>query len=59
MYAGRREVIDHILVSRFLVTRTASVDTGGVRPESIGPEPPTRSDEDASDHAPVFARFDL
>ena len=52
-------MIDHILVSRFLVTRTASVDTGGVQPESIGPEPPTRSDADASDHAPVFARFDL
>lgn len=59
VFAGRRELIDHILVSRFLVTRTASVDTGGVRPASIGPEPPARSDAEASDHAPVFARFDL
>jgi endonuclease/exonuclease/phosphatase family metal-dependent hydrolase len=59
VFAGRRELIDHILVSRFLVTRAAVVDTAGVRPASIGPEPPARSDAEASDHAPVFARFDL
>jgi endonuclease/exonuclease/phosphatase family metal-dependent hydrolase len=58
-YAGRLELIDHILVSRFLVTRTASVDTAGVRPPSIGVEPPARRDADASDHAPLFARFEL
>ncbi len=59
VFAGRRELIDHVLVSRFLVTRTTSVDTGGVRPPSIGTDPRARRDERASDHAPVFARFDL
>ncbi len=59
VFAGRRELIDHILVSRFLVTRSVSVDTAGVRPPSIGPEPPARRDAEASDHAPLFARFDL
>lgn len=59
MFGGRRELIDHILVSRFLVERTASVDTGGVRPQTIGTDPRARRDERASDHAPVFARFEL
>jgi predicted extracellular nuclease len=59
MFAGRRELIDHILVSRFLVERTAEVHTGGVQPRTIGTDPRARRDERASDHAPVFARFEL
>lgn len=59
VFAGRRELIDHVLASRFLVTRASAVGTGGVEPESIGPVPAVRRDAPASDHAPVFARFDL
>ena len=59
VFSGRPELIDHILVSRFLVTRTSAAGTGGIEPESIGTDPRVRRDEPASDHAPVFARFDL
>jgi endonuclease/exonuclease/phosphatase family metal-dependent hydrolase len=59
VFAGRPELIDHVLASRFLVTRAVDVDTGGVRPQSVGADPRPRRDEPASDHAPVFARFDL
>ena len=59
VFNGRPELIDHILVSRFLVTRASAVDTGGVRPASITTDPTARRDEPASDHAPVFARFEL
>lgn len=59
VFAGRRELIDHVLVSRFLATRASAVDTGGVRPPMIGADPRSRRDEPASDHAPVFATFDL
>ena len=59
VFAGRRELIDHILVSRFLVTRAVSVDTRGLPLASIGTDPTARRDADASDHAPVFAHFDL
>ena len=59
VFSGRRELIDHVLASRFLVTRASAVDTGGIEPASIGVDPRARRDEPASDHAPVFARFDL
>ena len=59
VFAGRRELIDHVLTSRFLVTRASAVGTGGVEPKSIGPEPHVRRDELPSDHAPIFARLDL
>jgi hypothetical protein len=35
------------------------VDTAGVRLQSVGADPRPRRDETASDHAPVFARFEL
>jgi hypothetical protein len=59
VFAGRRELIDHVLASRFLVTRASAVDTGGAPPQSIGTDSRARRDAPASDHAPVFARFDL
>jgi len=59
VFEGRREVIDHILASHFLVNRTASVDTAGIEPASITSDPRPRRDKPASDHAPVFARFDV
>ena len=59
VFRGRRELIDHILVSRALVTPLPSVDTGDARLPSITENPTVRRDEPASDHAPVVARFDL
>jgi len=61
VFEGRREMIDHVLASRFLVTRATAVDTGTgpPPPPSIGPDPRARRDAPASDHAPVVARFDL
>jgi len=60
VFEGRRELIDHVLASRFLVTRTTTVDTAvDPPPQSIGPDPRLRRDAPASDHAPVVARFDL
>ena len=53
VFHGRKELIDHILVSHALVTRVSDVDTGDVPPPSIGEEPSARRDEPASDHAPV------
>ena len=43
VFSGRRELIDHVLVSRFLVTRASAVDTGGVEPPSIGARPRARA----------------
>jgi endonuclease/exonuclease/phosphatase family metal-dependent hydrolase len=54
IFNGRRELIDHILVSHALVTTLESADTGTTDLPSIsGPRPAS----DGSDHAPVFARF--
>ena len=59
VFRGRKELIDHILVSHALVNQVTDVDTGEVQPSSIGDVPAARRDEPASDHAPVIARFDL
>ena len=59
VFRGRKELIDHILVSHALVYQVTDVDTGEVQPSSIGDVPAARRDEPASDHAPVIARFDL
>jgi endonuclease/exonuclease/phosphatase family metal-dependent hydrolase len=54
IFNGRRELIDHILVSHPLATRLLDADTGTTDLPSIeGPRPAS----DGSDHAPVFARF--
>jgi endonuclease/exonuclease/phosphatase family metal-dependent hydrolase len=55
IFNGRRELIDHILVSHALAHQLEAADTGTTDLESIdGPRPAT----DASDHAPLFARFE-
>jgi endonuclease/exonuclease/phosphatase family metal-dependent hydrolase len=56
-FEGRRELIDHLLVSRRLV---GPGNLPGVRVHhqaraSIGVDPLERRDEPASDHDPVFA----
>ena len=56
IFSGRPELIDHILVSHRLANALTTVDTGTTDLPSItGPRPAS----DGSDHAPVFARFDL
>ena len=57
VFDGRRELIDHILTSRRLVTRAVRVDTAGDPPPSIGSDPAARRNAPASDHAPVVAEF--
>jgi endonuclease/exonuclease/phosphatase family metal-dependent hydrolase len=59
IFRGRRELPDHILVSRALVQRVESVDTGPGEPPSITEDPTARRDEPVSDHLPVVARFRL
>jgi hypothetical protein len=58
VFRGRGELIDHILVSHALVNRIDHVDTG-TRPPSITEDPTALRDEQASDHAPIVARFHL
>jgi endonuclease/exonuclease/phosphatase family metal-dependent hydrolase len=59
VFRGRRELIDHILVSRALVERVDSVDTGPGEPPSITEDRTARRDEPVSDHRAVVARFRL
>jgi endonuclease/exonuclease/phosphatase family metal-dependent hydrolase len=59
MFRGRPELLDHILVSRALVQRVESVDTGPGDPPSITEDRAARRDEPVSDHLPVVARFRL
>ncbi|MFJ9540747.1 endonuclease/exonuclease/phosphatase family protein [Streptomyces sp. NPDC101225] len=59
--SGRRELIDHILVSHRLVHRVTAAGTGlpgdgTMRLPSVGPDPAERRGEAASDHAPVWVR---
>lgn len=60
IYRGRRELIDHILVSHRVVH---SVDDGGVTtgpaPRSITDNPSARRDEPGSDHRPLVATLNL
>lgn len=56
MFRGRRELINHILVSHALVQR-AQVDTGPGEPPSVTEDRTARRDEPASDHLPVVTRF--
>jgi endonuclease/exonuclease/phosphatase family metal-dependent hydrolase len=59
VFRGRRELIDHILVSRALVQRVESVDTGPGEAPSITEDHTARRDEPASDHLPVVAHLQL
>jgi endonuclease/exonuclease/phosphatase family metal-dependent hydrolase len=59
VFEGRRELLDHILVSRALVERVESAYTGPGEPPSITENPTARRDDPVSDHLPVVARFRL
>ena len=54
VYRGRRELIDHILVSHALIGAVEHATTGGVAIDSIGDQPGNRRNEPASDHRPVL-----
>jgi endonuclease/exonuclease/phosphatase family metal-dependent hydrolase len=59
--SGRRELIDHILVSHHLVRRVTAAGTGlpgdgTLRLPSVGPDPADRRGKPGSDHAPVWVR---
>ncbi len=55
---GRRELIDHILVSAALVHQVTSVETVIDQPlPSITADPNARLSAPSSDHAPVVATF--
>ncbi|AXE85145.1 endonuclease/exonuclease/phosphatase family protein [Streptomyces sp. Go-475] len=59
--SGRRELIDHILLSHRLVRRVTAAGTGlpGEGPPtlpSVGPDPAERRGAPGSDHAPVWVR---
>ncbi|MGW0596518.1 endonuclease/exonuclease/phosphatase family protein [Streptomyces sp. NPDC002776] len=60
--SGRRELIDHVLLSHRLVHRVTESGTGlpganAPHLPSIGPDPTDRRGKPGSDHAPVWARF--
>ncbi|MER5444241.1 endonuclease/exonuclease/phosphatase family protein [Streptomyces sp. NPDC002764] len=59
--SGRRELIDHILLSHRLVHRVTAAGTGlpgdgTPHLPSVGPDPTERRGKPGSDHAPVWAR---
>ncbi|MFD7709432.1 endonuclease/exonuclease/phosphatase family protein [Streptomyces sp. NPDC059785] len=59
--SGRRELIDHLLVSHRLVRRVTAAGTGtpeadAPRLPSVGPDPAARRSAAGSDHAPVWIR---
>lgn len=61
--SGRRELIDHVLLSHRLVRRASAAGTGlpGEGPSalpSVGPDPGERRGAPGSDHAPVWVRID-
>jgi endonuclease/exonuclease/phosphatase family metal-dependent hydrolase len=58
IYRGRRELIDHLLVSHTLLEAISTVTTG-TAPASITDEPRERRDAPHSDHAPVVATLEL
>jgi predicted extracellular nuclease len=61
IYRGRRELIDHILVSHTLVDLVddGAVSTGGSPPPSITDNPTARRDTAGSDHRPILATINL
>ncbi|WP_105973921.1 endonuclease/exonuclease/phosphatase family protein [Streptomyces geranii] len=61
--SGRRELIDHVLLSHRLVHRTTEAGTGlpgsgAPALPSVGPDPEARRGAPGSDHAPVWVRID-
>ncbi|KOV99567.1 MULTISPECIES: endonuclease/exonuclease/phosphatase family protein [unclassified Streptomyces] len=59
--SGRRELIDHVMISHHLAHRVTEAGTGlpadpPPHLPSIGPDPAERRDTHGSDHAPVWIR---
>lgn len=59
IYRGRRELIDHIMISHALTEAVEEVTTGGGEVASVSDSPGQRDGAEASDHKPVIARFKL
>lgn len=59
IYRGRRELIDHLMVSHALLDVVQEVTTGDVEADSITDHPNQRRDSAGSDHRPVLAALDL
>jgi endonuclease/exonuclease/phosphatase family metal-dependent hydrolase len=62
IYRGRRELIDHILISRALLATVLAVQSGtgvasGPDLRSLGDNPNVTNTTTGSDHAPITARF--
>ena len=62
IYRGRRELIDHILISHALLAATLNVQSGtgiatGPELRSLGDNPKRTDTTTGSDHAPITARF--
>ena len=62
IYRGRRELIDHILISRALLEPILNVQSGtglasGPPLRSLGDDPTVTSTITGSDHSPITARF--
>ena len=57
IYRGRRELIDHVLVSKAVVDRVTRVDTATTDLPSIDDDPSRRRDAAGSDHAPVIVEL--
>ena len=60
--SGRRELIDHVLLSHHLVHRVTAAGTGlpgagAPQLPSVGPDPAERREAPGSDHAPVWVRM--
>lgn len=57
VYRGRRELIDHVLVSHALIGAVRTVTTGEVPVASIGDWPALRRNASSSDHRPVLVEL--
>jgi endonuclease/exonuclease/phosphatase family metal-dependent hydrolase len=57
IYRGRRELIDHVLVSKSVLDRVTRVDTAATDLPSVTEEPSARRDAPGSDHAPVVVEL--
>ncbi|PVG81052.1 endonuclease [Nocardioides gansuensis] len=59
VYRGRRELIDHLLVSHALLDDVTDVTTGSGRTPSITDDPRRRRNAPQSDHRPVVMTLDI
>lgn len=59
VYRGRRELIDHLLVSRALLDTVTEATTGSGTTPSVTDNPRARRDAPQSDHRPVVMTLDV